>query len=407
MKTILFIGTNKSGSSRDAIMAANNLGYHTVLFTKNAKQMQQRDQYPDVHKMIYIDTDNLKVMKEEIKLLRSNGLDIKVIVSFIDTYVCSASLLCDEFCENKFSSEAIKLMNNKEQTRLFLKNQPYTPKFTVIKPGKEISFESILPMFTFPLMVKSPSSTGSKDVLLAENKDQLLAHTLMLREKDPKESIIIEEYIVGDQYLVEAVVYNKKVMIAGVIEQEITSGKRFIITGYGVMVNVPEDIMAGIKEVLYSIVEQFGIVNGALHLELRHAKTGWKLIEINPRISGGAMNRMIKAAYGYSLVEETLKLHLGGKPSIIPMYKKFVFTQFKIIYEKGVLERVTGKGRARKSPGVVEIYVKPKKGTVLFPPLSMGHRYAYVIATGSSMEEAKNYAKNALKEIQFHLNKEK
>lgn len=368
--------------------------------------MQQREQYPDVHKMIFIDTDNMKDMQSEIKRLRSNGLDILVIVSFIDTYVYSASLLCDEFCENKFSSEAIKLMNNKEQTRLFLNNQPYTPKFAVIKPGEEIPVGKMIKVFTFPLMVKSPSSTGSKDVLLAENEEQLLAHSLMLREKEPTESIIIEEYIVGNQYLVEAVVYNKKVMIAGVIEQEITSGKRFIITGYGVMVNIPAEIMAGIENVLHSIVEQFGIENGALHLELRHAKTGWKLIEINPRISGGAMNRMLRAAYGYSLVEETLKLHLGGVPSIVPRHKKYVFTQFKVINEKGVLERVTGKGRARKSRGVVEIYVKPKKGTMVFPPLSMGHRYAYVIATGKSMEEAKKHAKNALSEIQFHLIKE-
>ena len=67
------------------------------------------------------------------------------------------------------------------------------------------------------------------------------------------------------------------------------------------------------------------------------------------------------------------------------------------------MEKVTGKGRARKSPGVIEVYVKPRKGTKLIPPLSMGHRYAYVIATGASMEEAKKFAKNAANEIKFHL----
>ncbi len=406
LKTILFIGTNKSGSSRDAIAAAKSLGYFTVVFTKNEKQMQQREEYTDVHKMIFIDTDNLSEMKEEIKRLRSEGMKFKLIVSFIDSYVYTASLLCDEFCKNYFSSTAIQKMNSKEETRSLLTNQSYTPKFIIIKPGEEIPSKLILSWISFPIMVKSPNSTGSKDALLAENEEKLKKYTLMLREREPNESIIIEEYIDGDQYLVEAVVYKSKVMIAGIIGQEVTKGKRFIITGYGVMAKIPDEIEKGIAGVLQSIVNHFGIKNGALHLELRRGKNGWKLIEINPRISGGAMNKMLQAAFGYSLVKETLLLQLGGSPSLVPKHKKFVYTQYLIVSEKGILERVSGKGRARKSPGVVDVYVKPRKGTLLLPPLSMGHRYAYVIAAGESMEEAKSYAKNAVNEIKFHLKKE-
>lgn len=33
----------------------------------------------------------------------------------------------------------------------------------------------------------------------------------------------------------------------------------------------------------------------------------------------------------------------------------------------------------------------------------MGQRYAYIIATGDSSEQAKENAKTAAKEIQFHL----
>ncbi|HHY72427.1 MAG TPA: ATP-grasp domain-containing protein [Bacillus bacterium] len=406
LKTIIFIGTNKSGSSREAITAAKHLGFFTVLFTKNLKQWQQRGEYTDVHEMIFIDTDNLSEMKEKINQLLLKGMDIKTIVSFIDSYVYSASVLCDEFCKNYFSSNAIQLMSDKEETRSVLKNQPYTPKYIVIKPGETISFETIISKLHFPLMVKSPKSTGSKDVLLAKKEEQLKNHIFMLREKYPDGAIIIEEYIDGDQFLVEALVYNNRIMTAGVIEQEITKGKRFIITGYGVLANVPNDIKKGIEGVLHSIIEQFGIKNGALHLELRLSKSGWKLIEINPRISGSAMNKMIQAAFGFSLVEETLKLQLGGSPSLIPKHKKYVFTQFLIVPKKGILERVTGKGRARRSPGVVGVYVKPKKGTLLTPPLSMGDRYAYVMASGASMEEAKDFAKNAANEITFHQAKE-
>ncbi|WP_369595849.1 ATP-grasp domain-containing protein [Lysinibacillus pakistanensis] len=398
MKTIIFIGTNKSGSSREATRAAEKMGFFTVLFTNNEKQLQQRRAYPDIHKMILVDTSKIEDMKDEIYKLTKSGLEIKTIVSFVDPYVHIASILCDEFCDNYTSSTAIEMMEDKEKTRNYLKNQSYSPKFFLIKPH-----ESIPTNLEFPLIVKSPKSTGSKDVLLAKDSSQLNDHLRYLRNKNLGETIMIEEYIDGPQYLVEAIVYKRQPHVIGIVEQEITQGKRFIITGYGVLVKAPSDIQAGLEEVLQSIVTIFNIENGALHLELRLTKNGWKLIEINPRISGGAMNNMIFAAFGFNLVEETLKLLLGEPPNIQPRHKKFVYTKYVIVESKGILERVIGRTRASKSPGVVDVYVKPRRGTLLTPPLSMGHRYAYVIAEGTTLSEAKQNAVNAAREIKFIL----
>ena len=69
MKTIIFIGTNKSGSSREAIKAAEQMGYFTVVFTNNEKQLQQREEYTEVHEMVFIDTNNISEMKKEINKL--------------------------------------------------------------------------------------------------------------------------------------------------------------------------------------------------------------------------------------------------------------------------------------------------------------------------------------------------
>lgn len=57
-------------------------------------------------------------------------------------------------------------MEDKEKTRKFLQDRPYSPKFSLMKPN-----EPIAKNLTFPLIVKSPKSTGSKDVLLATDAD--------------------------------------------------------------------------------------------------------------------------------------------------------------------------------------------------------------------------------------------
>lgn len=403
LKTIVFIGTNKSGSSREAVRAAERLGYLTVVFTNNEKQLQQRAEYPDVHKMILTNTNNHHTLKEEIAKLQMKGLEIKTIVSFIDANVHTASILCHEFCNSITCPKSIGIMENKENTRVFLKDQYYTPKFLLIGPGEAIPTNKIRSELQFPVMVKLPNSTGSKDVRFASGAQQLETVVKSLRKKNPNDSIIVEEYFEGEQYLVEIIVSNYQTHIIGIIQQEISQKKRFIITGYGVLADVPSSIQKGIETLVHSILQQFDMQNGALHLEVRLTNDGWKLIEMNPRVSGGAMNQMILAAYGINLVEETLKLYLGETPSLTKKVKNYVYTQYVIVSKKGILAKITGRTKAKKLPGVVDVYVKPKKGTRLIPPLSMGHRYAYVIAVGDSLEEAEKRAKNAAQTITFHL----
>jgi biotin carboxylase len=403
LRTIIFIGTNKSGSSREAIKAAERIGYFTILFTKNERQLAQRNQYTDVHEMIYIDTNDIQVMKDEIKKLNEKGFEIKIIVSFVDSYVHIASMLCDEFCLNQISSQTVKIMENKEETRTFLNKLSFTPTFTVIQPNESFTTERMRQKITYPAIIKSPKSTGSKDVILVTNEEEFRKQMTKLRSKNPLEAIIAEEYIEGQQYLVEVIVYNQQILFSGVLEQEVTQGKRFIITGYGVHAIVPSEIKTGIQSILQSIITKFNIQNGAFHLELRKTSRGWKLIEINPRISGGAMNRMIQAAFGVNLIEETLKMYLGERPTLKIATQQYIFTQYIVVEKGGTLEKVTGKSRAQKSDGVVEVYIKPKKGSKLSPPTSMGHRYAYIIAKGRSLSEARRLAKKAAKEITFHL----
>nr|WP_249292338.1 ATP-grasp domain-containing protein [Metabacillus flavus] len=297
-------------------------------------------------------------------------------------------------------------MENKEETRKHFSAEPYTPAFLLIEEDSKLDMKTSIEKVNYPAMVKCSKSTGSKDVFFCANRNVLLKHVTRLREKDPGETLIIEEYIDGEQYLVEVLVFKGQIRTAAIVKQEITRGKRFIITGYGVLAEVQPGLEEGITKIIQSIVSSLKINNGAFHLELRLTDRGWKLIEINPRISGGAMNKMIQAAFGYSLVKETLKMLLGDSPSLERQTNQFVFTQHVIIENKGVLEKVTGKGRAINTPGVVEVYIKPRKGTFITPPLSMGHRYAYVIAAGDSMEKAESSAKRAANEIVFHIREE-
>ncbi|GIO25393.1 ATP-grasp domain-containing protein [Ornithinibacillus bavariensis] len=404
MRTIIFLHTMKSGSSREAIKAAEKLGYFTILLTSNEKFLKQRTEFPDVHRMILVDFSNVEGLRTTIKGFQSEGLIINAIISFVDPYMYLATKLHEEYCNKVLSIDAIKAMEDKILTREILKDSPFTPNFFKLNGMEsEESLASISKHYSYPLMVKSPISTGSKDVIKVENDKELFDSVNLLARKYPNQSILIEEYLDGPQYLIETVVINGNIHIIAILEQEITQYERFIITGYKLLNEINKTLLLNIQQAVESIIKSFKMETGTCHLEIRIIQGQCKLIEINPRISGGAMNRIIEIGYGINLVEETLKISLGIPPNLTKKWKKPVFTQYVTISKRGILEKVTGKERASNLPGVQEVYVKPRKGRLLTPPISMGQRYAYIIATGYSSIQAKKNAKTAAKEIKFHL----
>jgi len=407
MDTIVFIETNKSGSSREAIKAAEKLNFFTVLLTKKTKFINERTIFPDVHQMILTDINDYDNIITTIEKLNKSGKNIKGIFSFIDPYVYVAAHLSEKFCSNIVSTKAIQHMENKILTRNVLKDLPISLNYSIYKPTESLSsFFKKNNKLNFPLIVKSPKSTGSKDVLLVKNKDQLILSIQSLLKKLPNEEILLEEYIDGPQYLVEILVQDGKVHIIAVIEQEITFFERFIVTGYSLLGRVEKRLYNSLFNAINSVIQAFNMKNGACHLELRRIGDFWKLIEINPRISGGAMNDIIEIGHGINLVQETIRLMLGNKPSLVKKHYKYVYAHYLTVKSTGKLIRVTGKNRSSKYPGVEKVFIKPKKGTILKPPTSMGHRCGYVLAAADFKAEAKKIALEAAKEISFEIQEE-
>ncbi len=283
-QTIVFLETTRSGSSRDALRAAHRLGYQVVLFTRRSRD---RSNYPEVSQMIQIQNFSFNALNDQITALQKQGNQVKAILSFVEPYVYLAASLAESQGLNLFSSEAMMKMEDKIVTRYTLANTPYNPYFAVIHDRTELP-EFVEKHANMGLLVlKSPKASGSGGVLLAEDAGQLKTYANHLFNRYPGLPILVEEYLPGQQYLVEVLVYDNQVHMVAVIEQEITFHQRFIVTGYLVLAKLPESFLNDLGTVVSSIMKEFGMSMGTCHLELRLVGDSWKLIEANPRISGG------------------------------------------------------------------------------------------------------------------------
>jgi len=402
MKTIVFIGTNKSGSSYEAIKASEQLNYYTILLTDRKSFFDKRLNFPHVHSMRMCDLKDINSIRSVINRIAQSRLIICAIVSFIDPYCHTAAILSHELGLKSFSENAIRVMLDKTESRESIKKTPYSPPYHII----DETMPMISPNFNMPVVLKSPMSSASRDVHVASNKKQYQTAFAELRKRHPNRPILVEQYIPGPQFLVETITINSNVHILALVEQEIVFLDRFIVTGYQIITDENSAFFRHLKKAIQDIVLIHGMQNGPCHLELRQIKNEWKLIEVNPRISGGAMNLLIETAYGINVAKETLKAALGIEPNLKRKYKRDSFLQYIAVPIKGELIKITGQNRARNNPGIVHVHAKPKKGSILIPPVSMGHRYAYVIGTGRSAYDAKKNAKAGASEIKFHLQKD-
>lgn len=402
MKAIVFVDTNKSGSSRDGLKAAKKLGYFIHVLTNRASLLKRNEEFSEIDEIHKVELKKKECIREAIINIQST-YHVVCIISFIDPYVQVAAELSNDLCDTNISAESIKIMGNKALTRTHLKSKKYSPHYFVVQQADVMKNVILQLKGNYPVVMKLPDSTGSKDVFFIKNESQLRNRMRHLRKMHPYEEILIEKYVEGPQFIVEAIVYEGNIQIAAVVAQEITQKKRFIVTGYSLSSKLDSELHSELIKVSREIISDLGLQNGNCHLELRCSGEEWKLIEANPRMSGGVMNRLIEEAYGFNYAEQIIKVYVGDRPLLVRERESCVYAHYLTVSSLGTLEKVTGTEQARKEPGVVDIHIKPKNGQTVTPPLSMGHRYGYVLAKGETESEAKERALQAAGYIHFHL----
>lgn len=399
MKTIVFVGCNKFGTSHEALIIAKEMGYYTVLLTDK----KNHDLY-EVDKVIYMnDLLNLNKCIDAITNLGEEQYEICACLSFIDPYVSHSARIAQHFNINVLSIDSLNIMENKIRFRDKLQGLSSSPFYTTFHNETSVEQFTNQYMDLLPFIVKPPATNGSKDVLLVETKEQFNNSIHFIQKKYPQYPALVETYLAGPQYLVEVLVYKNKINIIGVIAQEFSNDGLFIITGYQFPAMLNNKDYSSLEMTVQDIISTLELTNGSCHLEMRLVNSEWKLVEINPRMSGGAMNRIIVEGTGINLINEIIKLHLGETPSLAKIKNQHVYAKYLTIGRRGKLLKITGKDKALKHEGVKYVFVKPLEGKILPTSSTMGHRYACIIATAKSAKEAKSNALAAASEIKFYI----
>ena len=378
MKTIIFIESQRMGTSYEMLKDAKALGLNVVLFTKNIKFLKRKETFID--KIVYLKMScNYSKLKKIIEVSFESD-DLIAIVSIIEEYVKLAYRLNNHFVEKNNCIDFAIRFDDKLATRNYLKGSEYNLK----------TYESKV---EFPCVLKELNSSGSKGVFYIEDQAQL-----DLVRQDAKEHLI-EEFFNARQVLVEVVIENNKISNYFIINQEIKKFDKFIITGYGL---IPGRKDRKIEKLIYHLIDGIDIKYLSFHIEVKIKRGKYKLIEVNKRCSGGNITELIKLGSGYKITD-SIAHSLVKRDYHYDKINRKVYAAMGVSDTEGIVKRISGKGKASKTPGVIKVNVRNIKNRQVSLPTSMGKRYSYVIATASTLKKAKAISKDALANIKFHF----
>jgi predicted ATP-grasp superfamily ATP-dependent carboligase len=289
--------------------------------------------------------------------------------------------VAEELKRNVNDLETIFLINNKKKMRQHLEANGISPiRYTV---ANLFNITEKAEAFTYPFIVKPVNLSGSQGVALCHEVQDLERWKASVKALDYCGEFLIEEYLRGIEVSVETITFQNEHYMIGITDKLKTPPPQFIEMGHifpsRLDKHTKEAVEKLIKEVLTSLRYSFG----PCHSEVIITEAGPRLVELQPRLAGDRIPRLIEHSTGMRMENIIFKMLKGIRPHIsmpkkISQIHYFNWTPGEVLEIKGINE-------ARTLCNVKEIFINnPERISSVTDSYT---RPGYVIVEGESYEE--------------------
>ena len=312
MKNIVILGAGLM--QRPAIQSAKKLGLHTIVVDADPKAVC----IPLADEFYKIDLKDKEGILELCTRLKdsSDGLD-GVFTAGTD-FSASVSFVCEKLGLPAHSFEAATNASIKTQMRAcFEKNGVPSPKF--VRAGKDditpALLETVLSKMDFPFVVKPVDNMGARGCRMVRIKEEFLPAVLIASENSRTGYAIIEEYMDGPEFSIDALVYDGKFIVTGFAIRHIKYAPYFIEIGHTMPADIPQKMHDELISVFALGAKAEGLTCGAAKADIKYTKNGPMIGEIAARLSGGYMSGWTYPyASDLNLTEQGILIATGNVP---------------------------------------------------------------------------------------------
>jgi biotin carboxylase len=220
----------------------------------------------------------------------------------------------------------------------------------------------------------------------------------------------LEEYLEGEEYSVDTIVYNGIVYPCGISDREFDYSKEFAVqTGSVTPSRLPEKIQSEMYDLMSQAAKAMGIDKGAFKGDLILCGDKPKILEITARLSGGFDSQYRKPySFGINLIKATIDIAIGNDldfRDIIPKWVKYSKTTSPFP-QAGKIAKISGLDALKKIEGVRNVFLLVKEGDMVEDYKHCVNRVGYIILSADSYEELKQVEKKALGTLEIIIDNE-
>jgi biotin carboxylase len=400
--SLVFIESNTTGTGRLFAKAASQCGYHPVLL------VEKPERYPflaqDCIDYVKCDTWSSAGLGDVLERL-SEEIPIAGIYSSSEYFVETAAELANQFGFSGPNPAALQICRNKFTQRQRLRHAGF------LKPAFErITFSQAASMalrqIPLPVIVKPTMGSGSMGVRLCCTIDEVIEHANMLlgctvneRGMPLPAEVLVEEYMIGEEYSAE--VFGGTVL--GITRKHLSAEPFFTELGHDFPADLPEQIEKTVVAAVQRSLQALELLWGPVHVELRLTALGPIIIEINPRLAGGFIPKLVSLARGVDMITETMKLVVGLKPDLQPSCRRHASIRFLTPPKSGVLQGFKGLEEASEIRDVKDVQIYRTVGDRIEIKNDFRDRIGHVISCADRRTDAIQSAELAQSKIKVHI----
>jgi biotin carboxylase len=333
------------------------------------------------------------------------------LLCLIDTRIIEAAKLAERLKLRFLNPKSAVALRDKFTVRTILASKGISqPEFALATNNQQL--RDAIENMGFPVLVKPCDGYGSQNIatflseddlnpLLDPLDDYLPCHTDYGFGVKANDRLLVERYISGQMVGCDTLTRNGKHLMLGINEKLMYPPPSCAIKGSC----FPSDRyeVSTVQDYVFSILDALDFNDGVTHTEILLTEAGPLLVEVNPRLVGAKIPRLLNLALGRSIHTDVIDLHLGKPLPELPYQTEcgFAVSRWIITDVTGILEEVILPSIA--DPGIRHVEILKKPGNSVSYPYQNADRIGYIMTLGETREQAERLADNYIAQVQVRV----
>jgi len=303
-------------------------------------------------------------------------------------------------------------LNASDKSRMrecFKKANLPSPDFITINAA-DLPLSPNYPLTTnhYPLVIKPVDNMGSRGCRRVNSAEELNEAAKIAIGFSRSGRAIVEGYMEGPEFSVDAIVYHGEITICGLADRHIFFPPYFIEMGHTMPTVIEEEKQTAILDTFRAGIHALGLAGkeniGAAKGDIKLTAKGPMIGEIAARLSGGYMSGW---TYPYSSgafpIKGAILSAMGRKPEGLIPTKNWTCAERAFISIPGTVKQIAGVEKAKAVNHVNDFFLRIAEGSKVSFPENNVTKCGNIIASAENRETAIQAAETAARSILIRL----